>query len=887
MDEPGLSELTPDYIGPTWQVDEDGNWLLPERTLGWEIAGWTYEYLAAEDGGPWNFTDEQLRFILWWYAVDESGRFVYRTGVLQRMKGWGKDPLLAVLCLVELCGPSRVRRDSFNLPVWDEHGQPTGEAHPAAWIQITAVNQSQTTNTMALIPSLMTDHFKATYDIEEGAVLIRAMGAKCRLEAVTSSYRALEGKRTTFTLLNEALALDTPIPTPGGFKSMGDLVDGDVIYGSDGKPTIVTKAHGVQVGRDCFRVHFDDGSSLVASDGHWWKVRVAKNRACTVREMTTREMFQAGREFYLPESFTALECEPADLPVDPYFLGLWLGDGASQSSVIATDTQDAEELLGYLQSIEPNARMVDDNHISMTQCSTRKPGSVQEKLRVLGVLGSKHIPAPYMRASREQRLELLRGLMDSDGSVRRGGHARFANTDPGLLEQVRELLISLGYHVREAKFQTRAGDRAHWKPLGQISFKAVESVNPFRLKRKAAVVTGESSPTRDRLRRIVRIEQVGSVPVRCISVAAEDRLFLAGRGMHATRNTHHWVAGNHGHKMFDTIDGNATKKQSRYLAITNAYLPGEDSVAERMREAYEKIRDGFAVDVRFLYDSIEAHPKTPLTPEALRHVIPLIRGDAHWLDVEDIITSIQTTTIAPSRSRRMWLNQVVADEDALYAPHEWDELADPDLDGLVPGEPITLGFDGGKTDDDTALVAIRVSDRAAFKLGHWYKPDEWPSGPDAPKWEVDKARVNDAVLNVLATYKVVAFFADVALWESYIDAWAATSTARAFKVKANGNHAIAFDMRGQIQRGTRAHESLMSAILEGRIKHDGDRALRRHVLNARRRENAYGVSFGKESRESPRKVDLYAALMLAFAAYTDLTIKAKPEKERSGRGYFT
>ena len=96
------------YIGPTWQRHPlTGKWLLPEKTLGWQIAGWTAEFLKAETGGPWRFTLEQLRFVLWWYAVDENGRFTSRKGVLQRMKGWGKDPLLAVLCLVELVGPSR------------------------------------------------------------------------------------------------------------------------------------------------------------------------------------------------------------------------------------------------------------------------------------------------------------------------------------------------------------------------------------------------------------------------------------------------------------------------------------------------------------------------------------------------------------------------------------------------------------------------------------------------------------------------------------------------------------------------------------------------------------------------------------------------------------
>jgi hypothetical protein len=77
--------LEPSFIGPTWQKDAFGRWVLPGKTLGWQIAGWCSEYLLAEDGGPWKFTREQLRFVLHWYAVDDDGRFINRKGVLQRM----------------------------------------------------------------------------------------------------------------------------------------------------------------------------------------------------------------------------------------------------------------------------------------------------------------------------------------------------------------------------------------------------------------------------------------------------------------------------------------------------------------------------------------------------------------------------------------------------------------------------------------------------------------------------------------------------------------------------------------------------------------------------------------------------------------------------------
>ncbi|QAY15665.1 terminase large subunit [Streptomyces phage Bowden] len=533
--------LDPSFIGPTWQKDAFGRWVLPDKTLGWQIAGWCSEWLLAEDGGPWKFTREQLRFVLHWYAVDENGRFKHRKGVLQRMKGWGKDPLLAVLCLVELVGPSRFSH-------WDEAGDPVGVAHPQAWVQVTAVNQSQTTNTMSLIPSLMSDAFKAKYAIKDGAVLIRANGGKQRLEAVTSSYRALEGKRTTFTLLNE---------------------------------------------------------------------------------------------------------------------------------------------------------------------------------------------------------------------------------------------------------------------------------------------------------------------------------------------THHWVQGNNGHKMYETIDGNATKKDSRYLAITNAYLPGEDSVAERMRESFDKIREGRMADIGFVYDSIEAHPKTPLTAESLRIVIPKIRGDAVWLNVESIIASVMDATIAPSRSRRMWLNQIVAEEDAIYGPAEWDSILDEGK-SLKPGDEIVLGFDGGKSSDSTALVALRVRDMHAVLLNIW----EHPEGEAAKDWTVPRHEVDSAVHEAFRLFEVKAFFADVALWESYIADWSETYGDQLGVKSPVGKDSIGWDMRGSQKTVTLAHERLMRTIFDRKMSHDGDLTLRRHVLSARRRTNNYGISFGKESKDSPRKIDAYAALMLAHEALYELRTRGKKVRKRTGRGYF-
>ena len=180
---------------------------LPEHTLGWQILQWTADYLLQPDGPnagePWRFTDEQARFVLWWYAVDEHGRFIYRNGMLRRMKGWGKDPVAVALSCVEFVGPCRFSH-------WHD-GQPMAISHSAAWIQIAAVAREQVKNAMTLFPGMLGKRPSGEpqgraieeYGIDLGKEIIYAYQGRRRIEAVTSSPRALEGGRATFTVKDE------------------------------------------------------------------------------------------------------------------------------------------------------------------------------------------------------------------------------------------------------------------------------------------------------------------------------------------------------------------------------------------------------------------------------------------------------------------------------------------------------------------------------------------------------------------------------------------------------------------------------------------------------------------------------------------------------------
>lgn len=509
-------------IGPVWEIDESTNdYVIPEYTIGWDVVRWASTYLRQPDGPnkgkPWRFTNEQVRQVLHWYAIDEDGRFLYPSGMIQRMKGAGKDPLGAVLCVVEFIGPCRFGG-------WDDDGYPIAVPHSSAWVQIAAVSQTQTNNTMFLFKDLISDEAVEIYGLAIAKTKIDSASGGV-LQAVTSSPKVIEGARSTFILRNE---------------------------------------------------------------------------------------------------------------------------------------------------------------------------------------------------------------------------------------------------------------------------------------------------------------------------------------------THLWQRSNAGLEMADVIRRNATKSRdgsARSLAITNAHVPGENSDAEREWDGYQAYLAGRTVHTRpyMFMDSLSAPPETDLADdESLRAGLLAARGDAVWLDIERLMVDIRDPSNPPHLSRRFYLNQVIAPDDAFLASHEWDALADP-TKVVLPTDEIVMFFDGSKNDDSTALVGCRISDGHVFMLAGWDKP----AGPQGADWEVDKSEVDRTVRRVLREYNVKAFFGDVLYFENYHDEWHKLASKDLVLWASDGKfkRATAWDMRGNTKPFTKAVERFEADVLEGAFTHDGDPALREHILNARRRPNRFGISIGKESRDSSRKID--------------------------------
>jgi hypothetical protein len=356
---------------------------------------------------------------------------------------------------------------------------------------------------------------------------------------------------------------------------------------------------------------------------------------------------------------------------------------------------------------------------------------------------------------------------------------------------------------------------------------------------------------------------------------------------------HHWTQGNGGKNLAKVIRRNLAKFKGRSVVTTNAHNPAEDTVGRDYFDAHLAQAEGRTRKQDLLYDCTEAPSLTDedFADEAiLRRALQCAYGNATWVDLDDIISEIYSPDVPIEDSCRFYLNQIVDAADAWATAGEWDGNFQPTLPPLkcsVPGQwrkggdTVTLGFDGGRTDDSTALMAVRISDGAPFILGLWEKPE----GAAGEGWEAPRDEIRDAVDHAFSTLDVVAFFADVAYWETDVDDWRDRYGERLYH-KATAKHSVAWDMRAHGADTVRATEALHRAISDQAVPHDGDLRLRRHVLNARRRPGRWGIAFGKESRESRHKVDALAALLLARMAATYIT-GTNALAKRGGIGVLT
>ena len=332
----------------------------------------------------------------------------------------------------------------------------------------------------------------------------------------------------------KALCLNTHIPTPSGWTTMGDIKVGDKILSIKGTPTIVTHKTETMYNHDCYKIYFDSGEEIVADAEHLWEVN-SSYWSAGKKIVTTKEIADAYDDknknkrgkgvvgAYFIDISSPLNVEQSTpLNIDPYLLGLWLGDGYSTDGRIVAHKDDYEY---YKTKIDVEHERVDNN------CIRFKIRNLKDRLKTDNLLKNKHIPQEYLRSSHNQRLELLRGLMDSDGSVKKGTKSfEFYQKSYELILQVIELLSTLG--IKSKIRRKKINDCYYYT----ISFSSTETV--FNLSRKIeATKNNNIFRPQEKRHYIQNIEKVDSVPVSCIKVDSEDNLFLCGRSFIPTHNS--------------------------------------------------------------------------------------------------------------------------------------------------------------------------------------------------------------------------------------------------------------------------------------------------------------------------------------------------------------
>ena len=856
---------------------------LPERTLGYHAAAWMMDNLTQPNGPragqPFIPTDRQIEFLLHFYALTHKGSFVYRQGIRRLSKGSGK-----------------------------------------------------------------------------------------------------------------ANDLRHKILTTDGWKTIGTLREGDYVFHPSGKPTRVTQLH--PVGQwDTWEVELSDGTILTSSGEHLFTVDEFVGKAKRVRRtLDVRTMAREGLvfdrpltkgatkatkagvgKFALPET-NPLEFPERDLPVDPWVLGYWLGDGSTGNGQITCDVDDLPHIRSRMRAA--------GYEIGAVRAKTeggrgRSVGILKlaADLRRAGVLDDKHIPEAYLYAGIEQRRALIQGLMDSDGYVQKNGAAEYCQVRKQIADGMAFLLRSMGVKVNVRESEAKLYGRVTG-PRYRLNFKPYKHQNLVTLPRRAARVQEQR---RKPIPRVIKdVRRVAPVDARCITVAAEDGLYLVGETMVVTHNSpfaaalclfellgpcrfdgfdrhepfgvrakpmsmplvqivatseaqtqntirmvrafcqkkgslarkydlevaktfietpgggklqqmtssahsmeggevsfvvgdelEHWLPAQGGPAMLQTIQQNAAKMGGRFMGTCNAWVPGEQSSAEAIFEAWCDQEDGLTRGkTKVLYDARIAPPNTVLTDEpeegqvGLTKALEYVYEDCPWVNLESIKEQIWSPEYPESRSIRFFLNRPNAAEASWITLEEWTQLRKPDRK-VEPGERIVMFFDGSKSNDHTALVGCCMEDGHIFKIGHWK--------PEKPLGVVNVAAVDAGVRKAFDTYNVVAFWADVREWESFTrTAWPEDFGDRLIVPAVRGGMSaspIAWDMRSHAYQFAEAAETAFTEIQQQTFTHDGDSALGEHVSNCRVNEFKGRWSVKKESPKSSKKIDLAVCMIGARMLY--------------------
>ena len=366
----------------------------------------------------------------------------------------------------------------------------------------------------------------------------------------------------------KALALDTRIPTPKGDRTIADIEPGDYVFGVDGKPVKVLATSEVFKNRKCYEIEFEDGEKIVCDECHKWTVQTkgGKRRLVYVPisdrksrckhaidkdgnlTLQTFEMVDdyarkradgKGVEYkYRVPVPKPLEYSKKKLLLDPYVLGVWLGDGDHHDNRIAVGKEDVETLIRELEKHGANIYSVKEfsgkYEVRIGKEIAPHKNDIREALRKLNVWRNKHIPKIYFTASIEQRLELLKGLMDTDGTVSKAGQCSFTQKRKVVIDGMSRLLTGLGIKHSITRIDAKCGDVVC--EAYTIRFFVDKKHTCFTYQRKTDRLKDQLAP-RMKYKSIVGIREVERRDTKCLKVDRADGLFLCGERNTVTHNS--------------------------------------------------------------------------------------------------------------------------------------------------------------------------------------------------------------------------------------------------------------------------------------------------------------------------------------------------------------
>lgn len=316
----------------------------------------------------------------------------------------------------------------------------------------------------------------------------------------------------------KGLPLDTPLPTPTGWTTMGAIQEGQQLLDREGKPCTVIGKSTVKT-LPCYRIVFDDTSEVICDEEHRWTL--VDGTVLPITELHAGDLIPTTEPLQLPEQ---------ELVLDPYVLGIWLADGKHTSGEIS---KPDEFIWGEIK--RRGFEVSHDYYEGTSKCRTSTVKGLRGKLGYLGLLGDKQIPANYLRGSFQQRLDLLRGLMDGDGSANHTRKQAVINTtNKDFAEQIKELLLSLGQRPLLSPYTAHGFGKQ--VQAYAVSFRP-RGINPFLLPRKANKVLPSWGVGEAWRRRILRIELLPARQTQCVMVDSSDHTFLCSLNFVPTHNT--------------------------------------------------------------------------------------------------------------------------------------------------------------------------------------------------------------------------------------------------------------------------------------------------------------------------------------------------------------